>query len=127
MTSRQPPVWHQRAATAHRTIAGIYAAFFGIATILGMATATGVADGAALILVLPGAFFVALHISLATAAEDCRSWARDASIVVGALMLLLVPVGTVLGAWLLYNSVRHWTPPTRYSGSLTDGWPGEKP
>lgn len=50
----------------------------------------------------------ATHTVLAIAARQGQAWARMASMVVGGLMLLGFPVGTLIGAYLIYHTKDDW-------------------
>jgi hypothetical protein len=61
-------------------------------------------------LVFPLFFFVlaALHHLVSRGAKERRRWARIGSIVLGCLLLPAVPLGTLIGVYLLRNS--SWEP-----------------
>jgi hypothetical protein len=119
---------HHGAASAHRTIAGLY----GLGTAV-IALVMLLDDESRLPLIarvlIPAMPLVplALHLAIAYGAERCMPWARVASIVLGLLMLAGFPIGTALGVWLLINALPQWVEERRYSGSLTDGWPQPQP
>ena len=65
-----------------------------------------------------------LHACIAKGARDGKGWARRASNLIGFLMLLGFPIGTIIGLYLISNAWSDWTPPRRpFSGDLAGGWP----
>ena len=52
-------------------------------------------------------------------------WVRAASLVIGVLLLLAFPIGTIIGAYLLYACARPWGDPRAHAGSARGGWHDE--
>lgn len=53
---------------------------------------------------------VGLHAALAAGARRRNGLAKAGSMVVGILMLLGFPIGTVVGGFLIYNAAQNWPP-----------------
>lgn len=119
---------HRSAASAHRTIAGLYGLMSVVFGLILLFDGEGPLPSIMRVLI-PAAMLVpvALHLAIAYGAERCHPWARVASIVLGFLMLAGFPIGTALGVWLLVNAIPEWVQERRYSGSLIDGWPQAQP
>ena len=93
---------------AHRALSWLYG-FLGAgvtaAVFLGSKNGAG-----AEILAIPllfGVLFAAHHFT-ARACRDGRPWGRKASIAIACLMLLGVPMGTLIGIYLLVNTWKPW-------------------
>ena len=100
--------------TIHRWIAWIYGVLGLLATVgvgYGSYREGGVA-GLGLTLGI-GAFFafiVGLHAALAAGARRRSEAAKIGSMIVGTLMLLGFPIGTIVGGFLIYNGAHAWPP-----------------
>ena len=71
---------------------------------------------------LPLAFFIGLgvaHLLVGSALKQHKGWARIAGIVYGALALIGIPIGTIIGAFLLLWLVKQWDDGTQ-TPSTTD-------
>ncbi|MBU8975378.1 MULTISPECIES: hypothetical protein [unclassified Lysobacter] len=112
-----------RAAHAHRTVAGIHCVIAVMAAIFAYLMTRQAPLLGALALAAPFAVLAAVHFAVASGAEQCRSWARTASTVLGVMMLPLIPLGTAIGLYLLYNTRGEWVHRQRLSDSLGEGWP----
>ena len=64
---------------------------------------------------------VALHAALAAGARRRSGLAKAGSMVVGVLMLLGFPVGTIVGGFLIYNAAQNWPP--RHLGQAAPAGP----
>lgn len=53
---------------------------------------------------------VGLHAALAAGARRRSGLAKAGSMIVGILMLLGFPIGTIVGGFLIYNAAQHWPP-----------------
>jgi fatty acid desaturase len=99
---------HIKVARAHRALSWLYAVntilFLSIFLISGKNTPP-------LAFVFLGLFFGGLfflHHFTAKGAFVKKPWARNASIGIAMLMLLGVPVGTLIGIYLIYNCKNGW-------------------
>jgi hypothetical protein len=79
----------------------------------------GKTRGAVAAAVLMGAIVV-LHAVLAIGARRLNDAAKMGSVIVGVLMLVGVPIGTIIGGLLIYNGVQAW-PRKRLQPAATDG------
>jgi hypothetical protein len=104
----------------HRVIAWIYGAIGALILIvlladrhpnLGAATAFAMIFGA----------IVGLHAALAAGARRRSGLAKAGSMVVGILMLLGFPIGTIVGGFLIYNAAQNWPP--RHESPATPAGP----
>ena len=106
---QQPSRFADTTENIHRTRAWIY----GVLGALGVALcvfvgreATGVAVG----IVLVVGVVVGLHVLLSVGARNRNEVAKFGSVIVGVLMLLGFPIGTIVGGMLIYNGVQNWPP-----------------
>ena len=95
---------------AHRAISWLYGAIgAGLTAVIVFALLKG--DGHALAM-LPGAMVFALlfaaHHFTARSCKQGKRGGRIASIVIACVMLIGVPVGTLIGIYLLSNTWRPW-------------------
>ena len=74
----------------------------------------------AALLILP--VLSGIHGMLASGARLYQSWARTGSMVMGVLELFAFPIGTVLGAWLIFICRQPW--PDRRVNLRAEGWKG---
>ena len=100
---------HLNAARAHRTVAAIYGVRFVLLAVFFYLTIPSdrVLFGISIVFV-SCVLLVGMHLAIARGADECKGWARVASIILGVLLLPGFPVFTALGAWLHYNSVNPW-------------------
>jgi hypothetical protein len=63
-----------------------------------------------------------VHALCAWGSRLCRPWARIASLVVGCLLLVVFPVGTIIGGYLLVLCARPWIDPRVHAGAARGGW-----
>lgn len=117
---------HVKAASAHRMIAGIYCVIVVLATIFIYAAVSNSPGAVAVMFAVPLAILAAVHFVIANGADNCRPWARTASIVLGAIMALGFPIGTIVGVYILKYSLAPWVPDKRLSESLAEGWPNSQ-
>ncbi len=94
---------------AHRALAFLYGGLTVVMLFIGFQASTarsgmGPIIGPALIIAL----LFALHMAVAVGAKRQRLWSRTASQVIGGLMLIGFPVGTLIGVYLLANTWRPW-------------------
>ncbi|MDR7304937.1 hypothetical protein [Rhodoferax saidenbachensis] len=61
-----------------------------------------------LLLLMGGCILFALHFVIATGAKRKKPWARIMTNLVGIVMLFAFPVGTVVGAYLIWTGVEKW-------------------
>jgi len=52
-----------------------------------------------------------------------KAWARIASLLMGVVLLLVFPVGTIFGVWLLRASWQAWPDAREHAGAPRGGWP----
>ena len=64
----------------------------------------------------------ALHALLAYGSLRRAAWARIASLVMGVALLIVFPVGTLFGAWLISASWQPWPHPREHAGAPRGGW-----
>ena len=64
----------------------------------------------------------ALHALLARGSRLRSGWARIASLVMGVALLIVFPIGTFFGAWLLMGSWAPWPDPRVHAGAPRGGW-----
>ena len=99
---------HNRVARIHRVLSWIY----GLLIVLFLAahavsSKKGSISVIVFILVLLGCLF-ALHYFTSKGARDKKNWARNISRGIAFLMLTAVPIGTLIGIYLLSNSWDVW-------------------
>lgn len=112
---------HVRAAHAHRMLAGIYCVVMVIAAIFIFAAVGNNPGMVAAMVAAPLSILAAAHFIVGSMADRCTG--RTASILLGAVTMLSVPIGTVMGIYILKYSLAEWVPEKRLSESLADGWP----
>ncbi len=112
---------HVKAAHAHRMVAGIYCVVMVIAAIFVYAAVSNNPLMVIAMIAAPLAILAAAHFLVAGSVDACR--ARTASLVLGAVTMLVVPIGTVMGIYIVKYSLAPWVPEKRLSDSLGDGWP----
>ncbi|HEU0153442.1 MAG TPA: hypothetical protein VFQ84_08870 [Arenimonas sp.] len=111
---------HTKTARAHIALAVLYALLF-----LGFLflVANGEYDLTHASVLLPLVVFLAVvgaHALAGWGARQRAGWARVLSIVIGALMLFGFPLGTLIGAYLIYNGTRDWALPKAPGPSYAD-------
>jgi hypothetical protein len=114
---QQPSRFAETTESIHRVIAWIYGVLGALIT-LAIGFAGGRSGGLAAIGI--GLFFgaiVALHAALSVGARNRSEIAKFGSVVVGVLMLIGFPIGTIVGGFLIYNGVQNW-PPRRDANAL---------
>ncbi|MFC3815345.1 hypothetical protein [Lysobacter sp. GCM10012299] len=114
---------HVRAAHAHRMVAGIYCVVMVLAAIFVFAAVGNNPAMVAASIAAPLAILAAAHFVVGNSADRCSG--RTASLVLGAVTMLVVPIGTVMGIYIVKYSLGEWVPEKRLSESLADGWPQE--
>jgi|SRR5690348_15270849 len=62
-------------------------------------------------LVLLAVLFL-VHFVTARGAKACTRWGRICSMVIGIILLVGFPIGTIIGVYLLANTWRPWGQPT---------------
>jgi hypothetical protein len=62
------------------------------------------------------------HVVAARASLRRQAWARIASLVMGVALLIVFPIGTIFGAWLLMASWQPWPHPREHAGAPRGGW-----
>lgn len=116
---------HLKAWRAHRLLSWIYALLVLAAAYAAFRTDGLVRMDAAL---LSSGLFVALAIFHAWAGRGAlarRPWARIASIFSGFVLLLVFPIGTPFGAYLLSASWNPWDHVTTSRSPSASGWPAD--
>lgn len=99
---------HFEAASMHRVFAWF---FLGLGVVLGAALLlTGSPYFSVGGIVALMGVLALLHRVISVGAENCRPWARKASLVVGVIYLPGIPVGTLIGGLLIYLSIDPWEP-----------------
>ena len=92
----------------HRVSAWIYAGILAIVVVIAAFAGTHWVEVLAV-----GSIFGAiagLHAALAAGARRRSGIAKVGSFIVGLLMLLGFPIGTIVGGMLIYNAVQDWPP-----------------
>ncbi|HEY5804350.1 MAG TPA: hypothetical protein VIT90_11710 [Lysobacter sp.] len=112
---------HAKAASAHRMIAGIYCVVMVLATIFIYAAVKQNPAMVAAVIAAPLAILAFAHFAIAGSVDACKG--RTASLVLGAVTMLVVPIGTVIGIYIVKHSLAEWVPEKRLSESLAEGWP----
>lgn len=100
-----------KAMSAHRGLAIFY---FLLAVVFGVILAAGDKPGSTFVILLFPFLIGAIHAAIAFGARRSATWARASSMGVACLMLLAVPVGTLIGVYLLLNS--KWPQTGRVTG-----------
>lgn len=98
---------HLKAARTHCGLSWLYAACFLLFLVM---LITDTADNRGIFAVAVG-FFAALflvHYALYRGARTARNWARYGSIAIAVLMLPGIPIGTLIGTYLLINARQAW-------------------
>lgn len=90
----------------HRALAILYGLMgLTFAWVLSRGSMPPMAGGVVLVM----AIIFGTHAALAAAVLKGKSWARMGSMVVGGLMLLGFPIGTLIGVYLIYNAKDGWS------------------
>jgi VIT1/CCC1 family predicted Fe2+/Mn2+ transporter len=104
----------------HRVIAWIYGVIGALIVLFCVANGHPQWSVAAALAVFFGAV-VGLHGALAAGARRRSGMAKAGSMVVGILMLLGFPIGTIVGGMLIYNAAQSWPP--AHKGPATPAGP----
>jgi p-aminobenzoyl-glutamate transporter AbgT len=97
-----------KAARVHRALFVLYAVFTVLMVFAAITLADQDGSSAFIGYGLLMAFLGMLHWFIAAGARASASWAKTASVVVGCLMLLGFPLGTIIGAYLIYYGAQAW-------------------
>jgi hypothetical protein len=110
---------HLKVARAHRVLAILYAlaAILLSLSFLGELTYYAKVGLIAYLVVLT--CFFALHIFISLSAFRQRPWARTLSQIIGWLLLFGVPIGTIIGFYLIVISSTKWTTAAPSNASST--------
>ena len=65
----------------------------------------------------------AFHALAARGSRLRQSWARIASLVMGVVLLIVFPIGTIFGAYLLMAAWQPWPHPREHASAPRGGWP----
>lgn len=96
---------------AHRALALLYGGLTVVMLFIGLQAAASTAGSGISPIIGPAliiALLFGLHMAVAVGAKRQRLWSRTASQVIGCLMLVGFPVGTLIGVYLLANTWRPW-------------------
>jgi hypothetical protein len=94
---------NEKVARVHRALSWLYAIIAILVIVAGVLShEKGAAGGIVFMLLFMGAFFL-LHRATAAAAMECKPWARTVSFIIALLMLPGIPLGTMIGIYLLIN------------------------
>lgn len=108
---------HEKIARAHRSLSWFYGGLalllLGLALIPGSEFPMEAASGG---IILLGLLF-SIHYFTAQAAFARKPGARYASIAIGLVMLPGVPIGTIIGGYLLFNASESWDEPAGASAA----------
>lgn len=114
-----------KAWRAHRALAWLY----GISLLaLGTYVYLGKATMPLQLLIAPAAVLLVLTVFHGFAARGARlrqPWARPASILIGFVLLVVFPIGTIIGLYLIGASWNPWPEMHVTSGAPTGGWPAD--
>jgi heme A synthase len=69
--------------------------------------------------------FFCVHLALARGSLARRPWARLATMLFGFVMLVVFPVGTLIGAWLIHLGWSPWLQPMTRGSPAASGWPAD--
>jgi hypothetical protein len=112
-----------KAWRAHRALSWLYGAtlvaIVGFVLTRPITPPMGVLFAPLALLVLMFVF----HVVVARGARLRRPWARWASLVIGFILLLGFPVGTIIGAYLIGACWNPWMEPHTNAGSPSGAWP----
>jgi len=59
----------------------------------------------------------ALYMSVGKAIQERKDWGRTVGIILGALMLIGIPIGTLIGGYILYCLISGWDQPQAAAAS----------
>ena len=96
----------------HRGIAWFYACILMLISILYIFKPTGyenIRSNVNFFYFLIPLFLFALHYLIAVSCKRGEQRGRIVSIIISCLMLLLFPIGTLIGGWLLFNTWQPWS------------------
>lgn len=114
-----------KAWRAHRALAWLYGigllALGGYAWLGKTPVPLPLLFGPAVVMVLMMVF----HAITARAARLRRPWARLASILIGFVLLVVFPIGTIFGIYLIGASWSPWPEMHVTAGAPTGGWPAD--
>ena len=65
---------------------------------------------------------VVFHALAARASRLRQPWARIASLLMGCLLLIAVPIGTIAGIFLLYACAHPWPDPRVHATAVRGAW-----
>ena len=100
---------HMKVARVHRVISWLCLVFLAAIAYLLFAPPANINRAAFAYSLLIALAFLAHHVT-ARGALEAKPWARIASIVLAVLMLVAFPIGTIVGIYLLVNTLRPWGP-----------------
>jgi hypothetical protein len=118
---------YQRVARTHYALCCLYVVCL---VVVAIAMAMGENKMPALAMAFVVAFVggvAGLHFAIARGANNRNGAAKVGSVIIGVLMLPGFPLGTIIGAYLLWNSATEWREPRKYGPGLADGWPTGTP
>ena len=125
MDGRNNPDGHARAASAHRLLAWIYGlVLVGLCIYIYSAKRVEMIG----LLLAPAAMLALLcvfQVVLARGAWLRKPWARILSLVVGFILLLAFPIGTLIGAYLIRASWTPWLEGRGPASAPRGGWPSD--
>jgi len=109
------PTWKPSAkasantAMAHRVLAILYAAGALLLAVVAFRSHHDVEDSliAGAVIGVPAL----MHLVVFLGARRRSGWARGASMAIGVMMLFAIPIGTLIGIYLVRNASRAWVQP----------------
>ncbi|MFZ6759849.1 hypothetical protein ACO0K9_21800 [Undibacterium sp. Ji50W] len=94
---------HEKVARTHRVLAILYGLLLAVFGFL-LYPHSGLPSGGLIGVALLFLGLTVLHYATSVGASNKKPWARMLSTLIALLMLFAFPVGTIIGAYLLFNN-----------------------
>lgn len=106
---------HLKTARLHRGLSWLYGA---ISILFAVMLATDRSDNWGIFLAVTCSFVALfwIHHALYRGARNAKNWARYGSIAIAILMLPALPIGSLIGTYLLINARQTWDETTNTTG-----------
>lgn len=98
------PLGPSRVSKTHLAAFGIYGAMVLSILVVGGVSMDHMPWGLAMLMAIP----MPVHFALYKGAAAGKLWARYGSVLVGVLMLPVLPIGTLIGGFLIFNASVRW-------------------